>query len=457
MLKEDRHKNMLKFVAENSDCKILSGDYTSNHTKLKFLCSCGSEFTTSFYQFKNANKRQCNKCGFHRSATSKRLTYDEVKRFIEVESDSGCKMLSSEYKNNHTKIEIQCSCGDVFLTSFSEFKTSTKKQCNKCSYAEQSKMVMLKYEDVFNYIENNTKCTLISSTYKGIQHHLDFLCECGKKFKAPFQSFQNGKITCNDCAIRDRSKKQAHDYSYVKHFIEIESNSGCKLLSEEYINNSTKMQFECECGNEFQASWAHFRKTTRRCKECSKLRKSESQRSNTSEFKTKVFELVGDEYDVLGEYVRARDKIKVRHNICGGEYYVTPDNFLRGKRCPQCKESVGESEVRDCLDFMSIKYIHQHSYDDCRNIRPLLFDFYLPDYNLLIEYDGEHHYEPVDFAGKGCTHADDKLEYTKQNDSIKNQYCKDNDIQLLRIPYWDFDNIKEILDKHINQTLIKEE
>jgi len=75
---------------------------------------------------------------------------------------------------------------------------------------------------------------------------------------------------------------------------------------------------------------------------------------------------------------------------------------------------------------------------DCRNKKELPFDFYLPDYNLCIEYDGIFHYEdifdkPYDFKTG------------KKRDKIKTKYCKDNNINLLRIPYWEFDNIEEIL------------
>lgn len=70
------------------------------------------------------------------------------------------------------------------------------------------------------------------------------------------------------------------------------------------------------------------------------------------------------------------------------------------------------------------------------------FDFYLPDYNTCIEYDGELHYKAVDYFG-----GDDALSNTKCRDEIKTQYCKENNIKLIRIPYWEFDNIEEILNR----------
>lgn len=78
-----------------------------------------------------------------------------------------------------------------------------------------------------------------------------------------------------------------------------------------------------------------------------------------------------------------------------------------------------------------------------------VFDFYLPDYNILIEYDGEQHFKPVDFASKGLEWATKIFEYNQIKDKIKNDYCKDNNIRLIRIPYWDFDNIETILASEI--------
>lgn len=72
------------------------------------------------------------------------------------------------------------------------------------------------------------------------------------------------------------------------------------------------------------------------------------------------------------------------------------------------------------------------------------FDFYLPDYNTCIEYDGELHYKAVDYFG-----GDDALSNTKCRDEIKTQYCKENNIKLIRIPYWEFDNIEEILNREL--------
>jgi very-short-patch-repair endonuclease len=113
--------------------------------------------------------------------------------------------------------------------------------------------------------------------------------------------------------------------------------------------------------------------------------------------------------------------------------------YYKGKRV-----SKGEKCIIDCLNRFKVKFEMQKTFPDCRgqnNKCPLRFDFFLVDYNILIEYDGEHHYAPIN---KGYR---DKLvhESTKINDEIKNKYIAEKGIGLLRIPYWEYDKIAEIL------------
>ena len=89
------------------------------------------------------------------------------------------------------------------------------------------------------------------------------------------------------------------------------------------------------------------------------------------------------------------------------------------------------------LKEMNIEFTQQHTFDDCCDKRKLPFDFYLPQYNLCIEYDGKGHYEPIDWGGRGEDWAKENLEWVQNHDIIKDEFCKNNNILLLRIPYWE--------------------
>ena len=87
----------------------------------------------------------------------------------------------------------------------------------------------------------------------------------------------------------------------------------------------------------------------------------------------------------------------------------------------------------------------QYTFNDCRDTNMLPFDYYLPKLNKCIEYDGQHHYFPVTFNGIPYEQADIKHQITLKHDNIKNDFCKKNNIELLRIPYFEFKNIETLV------------
>lgn len=119
---------------------------------------------------------------------------------------------------------------------------------------------------------------------------------------------------------------------------------------------------------------------------------------------------------------------------------------INGNGCPHCNESKGEKSIKKFLIDNNIIFESEKRFYKCKNKKPLPFDFYLPDYNLLIEYDGAFHYESIEFAG-----GIKKLKETQMRDKIKTKYAKDNNILLLRIPYTEFDNIERIISTYISK------
>lgn len=135
---------------------------------------------------------------------------------------------------------------------------------------------------------------------------------------------------------------------------------------------------------------------------------------------------------------------------CGGYIEATTKDLNSGhvQTCG-CFNSRGNSIIQQILEGMKEEFKAEYrvKIEDYY----MRYDFYLPHYNLYIEYDGEGHYEPIDFAGKGEEWAKNNFERVQKYDSLKNQYCKDNNINLLRIPYWDFNNIKNIICQEIEK------
>jgi len=131
--------------------------------------------------------------------------------------------------------------------------------------------------------------------------------------------------------------------------------------------------------------------------------------------------------------------------ICNkhGEFLQLPqDHYLSGCGCPKCKTSKGEEEIAIWLNKNKIKYIYQYNIK-IKNSNHY-YDFYLPQYKILIEFQGKQHYEPIEFFG-----GLEGFNYLKERDLIKEQYCIDNNMILIKISY--NDNINFILNKQINE------
>lgn len=134
---------------------------------------------------------------------------------------------------------------------------------------------------------------------------------------------------------------------------------------------------------------------------------------------------------------------------CGTTKTASSNDLLRGlvKSCG-CIKSSGEKEIKCFLQKQGIIYYTEYSFNNCREKKPLRFDFYLPEIGpngACIEFDGVQHYIESRLYSKSIT-----LETRQRRDRIKNEYCKNNNIPLLRIPYWDQDNIESILSEWLN-------
>jgi len=423
-------KEVELFVKENSDCELISKEYINIDNKLLFKCSCGNLFETSFYNFRKKNKRQCNSCS---GITN--WDINSVRKFVEENSE--CKLLSNYYQNNLTKLDFICGCGEVFTTDFSSFLFKNKRVCNTCN-----NYITYTFQEVRDFIESNNCQLDANCSYINARTKMRIKCKCGEYFLVTFSEFKFGKRQCNKC-----SGKVYCDIESVRNYVE--TNTNCELLSKEYIDSHGKLKFKCSCGEIFERSFANFKRTSY-CNKCSMQKFIQKTRKTQEEFENQIFNIFQDEYSVLGKYINHNTKVLIKHNNCGNVWLVRPSVILNGGGCPLCISSKGEKVIKSYLENNEIKHKHQFRLDDCRCKKPLPFDFAIFDSNnnlkCLIEYDGELHFNSFDYFG-----GENKFKEQQYRDKIKNNYCKQNNIPLLRIPYWDFSNLEEILDKELKQ------
>ena len=219
-------------------------------------------------------------------------------------------------------------------------------------------------------------------------------------------------------------------------------NSDIILLSE-YTISRNKVCCKCKhCGNEWSAT-ANSLLMGGGCPECAKLLRREHIKKSHKHFIQELNE-VNEGILILEEYQGANLDIKCKCLECNYEWQTKANDLLRGHGCPECNKSHGETYISQYLQSHNIDFIPQYRFEDCKNIKPLPFDFYLPKHNICIEYDGKQHFEPIDIFG-----GEDEFIATQCRDNIKNQYCQQKHITLIRIPYFDYSKIPQILDTYI--------
>lgn len=172
------------------------------------------------------------------------------------------------------------------------------------------------------------------------------------------------------------------------------------------------------------------------------------------EFINSVLEMAGGEYTFLEPYINDSTKLRVMHNKCSTIYSVAPTDFKRGKRCPKCKfteRSKGEKIIYKVLDDLGIFYESEKSFNGLKGKhRKLRFDFFVPEYNLLIEFDGKQHFK--EDHNPTAFHYN-KFSEIQENDIKKNLYAKEKGYSLIRFNSKHLSILEELLNKLFTATV----
>ena len=267
----------------------------------------------------------------------------------------------------------------------------------------------------------------ITGEYVRAHNKIDWECGvCNSKNSSLACGLING-TGCPKCAISRRAKEQTKPHhEYVG---EVE-----KLVGKEYDvigkyegTDSPVLMKHNLCGESFETRPHNFLRGTR-CPKCN----GGVRKKTTEYFKQEVSDVSDGEYEFIDEYIDNRRNHKFKHIECGRVFETSPDSFLnQNTRCTHCFFlSNGETEIQKTLERLGVYFVQEKSFDDLIHIGKLRFDFYLPEVNLCIEFDGRQHFESIPHWGGNLA-----LEETQKRDIIKNNYCLDNNINLLRIKH----------------------
>lgn len=388
-----------------------------------------------------------------------------------------------KYKNTRTKIEIICVNHGIFKQLPKNHKNG--QGCPRCSLINynltKSEFINLcKNKDLYNYdlvlntvIKSDDYVKVIKDDVIYIQladNHrngihpkvMDKQSLFNKLLKIHNNKYdyyyESNKIkSTSKIKLIDRLTNDVFYYSVCDHLhgktpnkltlnyfklksSEIHNNKYDYSLIKEIINGNTKVNIICPEHGMFSQRPTNHLNLKDGCPKCVGKGKWNTEYL-ISEFKKVHL----DVYDYsLVEFKSVSKKVKINCKT-HGIFEQTIYHHLNGQGCKLCKSnSKGEEYIASHLEKLGIKYIRQHGFDTCRYINRLNFDFYLPELNICIEFDGVQHFKPVkDFGGEK------EFEEIKKRDECKNIWCVENSIKLLRIKYDNIKNIPNILKSNL--------
>jgi len=369
-----------------------------------------------------------------------KYNYEEIKKYIEIDSNSSCKLLSTEYIDAKHNLIFLCKCGNKFETSFTNFKSVNKRQCNQCGYKRIGKILKYSIDDIKKYIETNSNCKLLSNHYENVKTKLKIQCGCGNIFYRTFDCFKSKPSKCcNICCIKKRSEKEKLTNSEVRTIL---LENGYDLI-EKFENVNLPIIVK-DCDGYIYKSYLYNFTNRGTARKFAQTNPFTLQNLNLwIQLNHKKFKLLSD------QYIGSRNKtLEFKCLQCGFIWKASCNNILRGSGCPQCSQSKGEIDIENYLKLQSINYIPQKEFDGLLGLGNgnLSYDFYLPDYNLLIEYQGQQHEHYI----KGLHLNKAAFKQQQEHDKRKKDYANIHNIKLLEIWYYDFDNIKQILNENLN-------
>lgn len=307
------------------------------------------------------------------------------------------------------------------------------KQITQEEFINQSNII---HNNRYNY-DKTEYIDKISKVIITCPEHGDFL--------QPARNHLNGR-GCRLCArklVGELTKNNSENYFNKCKIIH---NNKYDYSKAKYISLRDNINIICPIHGDFLQLAVHHLHNKAGCMQCYKDKHEWTTNKFIVESNKKHYNFYTYEKT---ELINSRKKVII---TCPehGDFLQSPNHHLNGHGCKICKISKGERDIIQILKKYNINFKHEHKFENCKSLKnyPLRFDFYLPDYNMCIEFDGRQHFEESNHFGN------ESFLNTQQNDLIKNEYCKNNFVYLLRIKY-DCKNIESEIINYINEKIQK--
>lgn len=453
-------KNRDSFVVRAEDLPI-----TSTH-RVDVKCdSCGviKHLRYSDYQksIKRCGKYYCRNCG--NKIAQQALIQDRKVEYFHIFKDwcqnNNYKPVSTidDYENSKSKLYFECPIHGIGSVPYNKIQSGQK--TGGCCKGEKLKNIFTTPSDIVKQEVENKNNNILLNPEDYVNTHtsnLRIICgSCGKEFMTSRSSILNSDGRCFSCGRDVHNWKSVdsilqHRYDkYLSRCLELNYTPIMKLDDFGLWENKRFIKFVCPEHGEVEQLYNNFISNNGVCKYCANKIRGSKLKYGVQELLKIISSKNNNTLLNPEEYIGSNERnLKIKCGSCGNVFIQSLNNYKRANltgKCPDCNEiSYGEYLIASYLNKYRISYNRWHPFPDCRDKQPLPFDFYLEEYNICIEYDGEQHFYPK--------FGIDNFVMTKLHDAMKNQYCKWNNIDLLRIPYWDRDNIEQILIDYLHLT-----
>lgn len=352
--------------------------------------------------------------------------------------------LVGDYINSKTKTPHRCKKHNV-IWDVSPGYALQGSGCRMCLREKIGNALRKSEEKYVQELALNNPTIKLAGKYINAKTPIDHYCEVHNITSkiTPYNALHGaGCVKCHFERISNQRRKTRDEY-----ILELSIKNPTVKLVGEYINAKTPTEHYCEI---HQVTWNISPSAALQgqgCQFCKNERIGDALKKSEEQY-IKELSIIHPNIVLRGQYIGANIPTLHECLIHSYKWYPTPGNLLGGHGCPKCNESKGETQISLWLEQNKIINVPQKRFDDCCNTKPLPFDFYIPESNVCIEYQGEQHYRPVNFGGISDKEAYNNFLKIQYHDEIKRNYCMENNIELICIPYW------EDIDKYLNKNLL---
>lgn len=376
-------------------------------------------------------------------------SYDEIKQ----EFDERGYILVTDHKvKSDKKYEYICK---KHQDKGSQFIDWGHFHCSKrgCKYCGRERCDDTRRKDLNTY-NGRELAESKGFEYVGMSRHdkkiwVQFICPKHRQYgiqEMPYNNMKRVVVGCQHCIGRNDDEEEV--------LREIHSANPFLELLEPYQGRTKRIKMRCTLHDVISRKTPYEAISGKGCLQCGLEKLAQQAKLPEDIFVTRLTNkfphiLLTSGYDGVTNLAEFHCK------KCNSDFVDYAD-YVERRGCAVCDSTSMERKIAEILTKHDIIYKPQFSFDDCKDKRRLPFDFYLPDYHVLIEYDGQQHYRPVNFGGISDEKAFANFKTTQRHDAIKTAYCAFNNIPLLRIPYWESENIEQILLDYIKGVITKQ-